>query len=131
MAIKQLGAGDSLIKGSIFRSFVHAFRGLTKLFGSERNARIHLSATVVVVVLGLFFEVSIIEWSLLLLAIGMVMGAEGLNTAIEHVVDLVSPEIREKAGLAKDIAAGGVLITAVCAAIVGLLIFGSKLRVLT
>lgn len=85
--------------------------------------QIHLIFVLLVVFSGILFCISITEWMLCLLAFGLVMGAEMMNTAIETIVDLVSPEYHKLAGRAKDIAAGAVLISSVFAAIVGLIIF--------
>jgi diacylglycerol kinase (ATP) len=87
-------------------------------------------ATVVVLVAGWFFEISRLEWCAVLAAIGLVLTAEGINTAIEAVVDLASPEQHLLAGRAKDVAAGAVLIAAVVAAVIGLLVFGPRVLAL-
>ena len=87
----------------------------------------HLAATLIVVLMGLTLKVSLIEWSLLTLTIALVLTAEAINTAIENLVDMVSPERKPQAGLIKDISAGAVLISALGAAIVGLIIFGPKI----
>ena len=106
----------------LLSSFRFAFKGVGKLF-NERNARIHLAAAVLVVAMGAYFQISSQEWVMVIFAIGLVMAAEGFNTALENIVDLISPEIHEKAGNAKDLAAGSVLITSIAAAIIGLIIF--------
>ena len=108
------------------QSFGYAFRGITEVFGSETNMKIHLVITALVIISGFVFAISIIEWMLCLLCIGLVVGAEMINTAIENVVDLVSPEQHPLAGKAKDIAAGAVLICAFISVIIGLLIFVPK-----
>jgi len=88
--------------------------------------KIHITITTLVVICGFVFSISLIEWMFCLLCIGMVMGAEMMNTAIENVVDLASPDHHPLAGKAKDIAAGGVLICAIISVIIGLLIFVPK-----
>lgn len=108
-------------------SFRHAFRGLSFVFRSEANAKIHLVVTLAVISAGLYFDLSIDEWCSVVLAIGLVLVAEVLNTAIEQLVDIVSPEHNESAGRVKDIAAGATLVTALAAAVVGILIFGPRL----
>ena len=105
------------------RSFGHAIRGIRFLIRSERHAQIHLLATATVVVCGLVISISAVEWCLVSLAIGLVWATEALNTAVERLVDLRSPQYNEVAGQAKDLAAGAVLLAAVAAAIVGLLVF--------
>ena len=106
------------------RSFGHAFRGLKILLQSQQNARIHAVATVVVVAAGAALGISPTEWALIVLAILCVWAAEAMNTAIEFLVDLVSPETHELAGKAKDVAAGAVLVAAIGAAVIGGFVFG-------
>ncbi len=100
------------------------------LLRTQTNARIHLAATVVVIGAGVGFEISRIEWVAVVIAIGLVGAAEGLNSAIEAAVDLTSPEHHPTAGRAKDLAAGGVLIAALAAVVVGVLVFGPRLLAL-
>jgi diacylglycerol kinase len=107
-------------------SFKYALRGIRMVIKSEKNMQIHLIVTLLVVVAGLFFVISATEWIACLLCIGLVMGAEMINTSIEKLVDLASPQKHELAGKAKDMAAGAVLICAIFAAAVGLIIFLPK-----
>ncbi len=109
------------------KSFLYAFKGLLFLFSTQANARIHFLALSVVVAAGFFLNISISEWCLCSLCIGMVLAAEAMNTAIESIVDLVSPDYHPLAGRAKDVAAAAVLLTAISAAIVGGLIFVPKI----
>lgn len=109
------------------QSFKYALKGIRLLFQSETNAKIHLAFTFLVIAGGLFFSVNSTEWCLLILAITMVLCAEGMNTAIEYLTDLVSPNFHELAGKTKDVAAGAVLITAIGAAIIGCIIFLPKI----
>ena len=104
-------------------SFKYAFRGIGLAFRSQHNLRIHLCATVLVVVLACWFDISITKWIAILLSIGFVLVAELFNTAIEELVNLVSPGHDKKAGLVKDLAAGAVLLSAITAAAVGLIVF--------
>ena len=108
------------------QSFGYASRGIRLVFSSEANMKIHILIAVVVVICGFFFNISISEWIYCLLCIGLVFSAEMINTAIENVVDLASPEHHELAGKAKDIAAGAVLICAIISVLIGLLIFVPK-----
>lgn len=108
-------------------SFGHAFRGLGFVMRDEPNARIHLVATLAVVGAGLYFGLSVDEWCSVSLAIGLVIATEILNTAIEELVDFVSPEHSASAGRAKDVAAAAALVAAGCAAVVGVLVFGPRL----
>ena len=105
------------------RSFHYAWNGLRTCARNEQNLRFHLVAAVVATGAGWAFDISRTEWALVCLCIGLVIGAEVMNTAIERLVDLVSPERQPLAGLVKDIAAGGVLVCAITAAVVGVIIF--------
>ena len=105
------------------KSFGYAFKGIASLLKKEHNAWIHCLAIVVVTSLGFYFHITPTEWCIVLLCFGMVLAAEGFNTAIERLVDLVSPERDPVAGDVKDVAAGAVLICAIAAAIIGCIIF--------
>tara|TARA_A100000171_G_scaffold37858_1_gene36977 strand:+ start:1438 stop:1803 length:366 start_codon:yes stop_codon:yes gene_type:complete len=105
------------------RSFKFAFRGLWQAMQHEHNFRVHLFASLLVVLLGFYFNLSQSEWLWIIAAIAMVLVAELFNSSIEKLVDMVSPEFNPKAGIIKDIAAAAVLITAIAAAIIGVLIF--------
>lgn len=109
------------------QSFKYAWKGIRLLFLSETNAKIHLAFTFLVIAGGLFFSINATEWCVLVLSIALVLCAEGMNTAIEFLTDLVSPNFHELAGKTKDVAAGAVLITAIGAAIVGCIIFLPKI----
>ncbi len=111
----------------VWRSFKFAFAGIRYVLRTQRNAQIHLTITIGVVVLGAWAGLSAGEWAILALTIGLVFAAEILNTAIEAVVDLVSPEFHPLAKIAKDSAAGAVLLLAIMAVAVGLLILGPPL----
>jgi len=108
------------------QSFGYAIRGIRHVFGTEANMKIHIAISVLVIICGIVFAISLSEWISCLLCIGLVVAAEMLNTAIENVVDLASPEQHPLAGKAKDIAAGAVLICAIISVIIGLLIFIPK-----
>ena len=105
------------------KSFGYAFKGIASLLKKEHNAWIHCIAIVVVTLTGLHFGITRTEWCIVCLCFGMVLAAEGFNTAIERLVDLVSPDFHPVAGDVKDVAAGAVLICAIAAAIIGLIIF--------
>jgi diacylglycerol kinase (ATP) len=106
-----------------FINFFYALEGISFLIKNERNPVIYLVVTFVTILSGLFVSLSRIEWSVLILAMSIVWMAEALNTAVELVCDEVSEEKRERLRRAKDVAAGGVLIVALGALIVGILIF--------
>jgi len=109
------------------KSFGHAFRGIRAALASETHLKIHVSVLFLVVAFGVWLQISTTEWLICLICFGGVISAELFNTAVESVVDLVSPEIQPLAGRAKDVAAGAVLVSAISAAIVGLIIFIPKL----
>ena len=93
---------------------------------SEKNMQIHLVVAVLVLIAGWLFNINTTEWLLCLLCFGLVFGAEMVNTAIETLVDLISPQKHELAGKAKDMAAGAGLLCALFAACIGLIIFVPK-----
>jgi diacylglycerol kinase (ATP) len=109
------------------RSFMYAFAGLRHLVQTQPNARIHVVATTAVIVAGIYFRVSRLEWCLLIISIVSVLAAETFNTALERLTDLVSPNYHLLAGQTKDLAAAAVLLTALGAVAVGLLIFLPKI----
>lgn len=111
------------------QSFVYAGRGIWSVFSSEPNMQIHIFISILVLIFGFVFQISATEWMLCLLCMGLVVGMEMINTAIENVVNLVSPDFHPLAGKAKDIAAGAVLICAIISVIVGLIIFLPKVWV--
>jgi diacylglycerol kinase (ATP) len=112
-------------------SFLYAFKGIYLLFGTQINAKIHLLVALFVLLLGFLFQLFWYEWALILFAIGLVFAMEAANTAIEFLVDLVSPQHNEQAGKVKDLAASAVLIAAITALVIGLLVFVPKfLRIL-
>ncbi len=104
-------------------SFRHAFRGLRYLAISQHNAWIHSAATVVVLALGFALKVSRTDWLWLTIAVALVWMAEAFNTAIEVLADEVSQEHRLRIGRAKDVAASGVLLAAIGAAMIGAMVF--------
>lgn len=105
------------------RSVGHALNGIAAMLRSQHNAWIHLVATAVAIIAAFWFALTRDEWIWLILAIVAVWTAEALNTAFELMCDVASPEFHPMVKQAKDVAAAAVLITAVGAAIVGLLIF--------
>lgn len=109
------------------KSFAHAKRGLGIFLRSTHNAWIHLAFLIVAIVLGVYFNIHPIEWLFIVLAAGMVLAAEAFNTAIEIHMDLTSPGHHPYARDTKDVAAAAVLITALAAAIVGIIIFGPRI----
>ncbi|HEY3227568.1 MAG TPA: diacylglycerol kinase family protein [Roseiflexaceae bacterium] len=104
-------------------SFRYAFAGIRYLLWTQRNAKIHTAIAIVAVALALLLRIDRGEWLALVLTIALVLGAEGVNTAVEAAVDLASPGYHPLAKIAKDVAAGMVLLIAIAAVIVGLIIF--------
>lgn len=109
------------------KSFAHAGRGIWLFIKTTPNAWIHLFIFAVAIGLGWFLHITYIEWILLILAGAFVLAAEAFNTAIEIDMNLTSPEYHPYARDTKDVAAGAVLISAIAAAVVGILIFSHYL----
>jgi diacylglycerol kinase (ATP) len=114
----------------LYRSFVYALRGLIHAVRSERNLKIHLLATVLVVAALIYFPVERWEIVAALTCIGVIWAAEMLNTAIEHLSDFVHPDHHEKIGRVKDIAAGGVMLMALIAVVIAVVVFGKHVQAL-
>lgn len=110
----------------LINSFKFAFKGIGSSLKSERNMKIHFTMMFLVIIAGMLFNISMWEWITCFILFGLVISLEMVNTAIEIVVDIVSPKYDVRAGRAKDIVAGAVLVNAIVAAIVGLLIFLPK-----
>ena len=108
-------------------SFKYAANGFKYAYQNEQNLVIHICITIVTVLCGFIFRLNNIEWLFILIMIGLVFCAELINTSIEAVVDLVSPEKHPLAKIAKDTASGAVLSLAVVAFIGGLCIFMTKI----
>jgi diacylglycerol kinase len=112
---------------SLLKSFQCAIQGVAYVFRTQRNAKFHAAALVVVLATAAWLQLPSLQWAVLILTAGLVFVAEVANTVIETLVDLVSPDYHELAGRAKDVAAGGVLSAAVLAAVVGLILMGPPL----
>lgn len=112
---------------TLVSSFGYAFQGLFYLFRTQRNAKIHGVAAVLIVALGLLLGIERAEWLAIAVMITLVLVTEGINTALEATVDLASPGYHELAKIAKDVAAGTVLLSAVGAVAVGALVFLPRL----
>lgn len=109
------------------KSFTYASNGLKVLFQEEHNSRIHLFATVCVIVAGVLLKLSILEWVAVAFAVGLVFSGEIFNSAIEDLADVVCPERDERIKKVKDLAAAAVLVNALTAAVIGLLVFVPKI----
>ncbi|MBP7212709.1 MAG: diacylglycerol kinase family protein [Anaerolineaceae bacterium] len=108
---------------SRINSFQAAFHGLAYVLKTQKNAWIHFAATIGVIALGIWLGISRLEWLAILLVIGLVWMAEFLNTALEAIVDLASPEIHPLARISKDVGAASVLLAAFIAIVIGGLVF--------
>lgn len=108
-------------------AFGHAFRGWGHVLKTQQNAWIHSLIASIVIALGVWLELSTRDWAIIVLTIAMVFTAEFINTAIEAVVDLASPNLHPLAKVGKDVGAGAVLVAALAAIVVGLLILGPPL----
>lgn len=111
---------------AFLRSFIFAFQGIAYVVRTQRNARIHALAAVLVLAAGISLHVTAVEWAVLCLAIGMVLSAEMVNTVAELAVDLLTQRRHPLAKAAKDVGAGAVLVAAIAAVGVGLAIFGPR-----
>ena len=107
-------------------SFKCAFAGIGHAFAEGRNFKVQFAVGLLAVVLGIVFSISPLEWALIVVCIGAVLGGECVNTAIEAVVDLVSPGYNELAKHAKDCAAGAVLVSSMASVVVAACIFLPK-----
>lgn len=111
----------------LYRSFLYAIEGFQYTVLHEQNMVIHILMAFLVIVAGLLFQISLTEWLICFLLIGLVMTAELINTSIEAVVDLVSPNYSPLAKIAKDTAASAVMVFSITALLAGVLIFGPKI----
>ncbi|HOP57877.1 MAG TPA: diacylglycerol kinase family protein [Bacteroidales bacterium] len=115
-------------KTGIIGSFACAFKGLLVLVKEERNALIQLVLLILVVVLGIVLNISKGDWLYIIIVSGFVVTSECFNTAVENLSDIITREQDERIKKIKDLAAGGVLIAAIAAAITGLLVFVPELK---
>ena len=112
---------------SFVAGFGYAFHGLWYALRTQRNARVHLAFAIMVTIVGILLQIPAVEFALLYVAIAGVFIAEMFNTVIEICVDLAQPEYHPLARIAKDVAAGAVLLSAMLAIVIGLFIFGPYL----
>lgn len=112
---------------NLIASFGFALEGIAHAFRTQRNFKLHLGITALVIVAGVALGISVEQWAILAVTIALVLQAELVNTALEAVVDHVAPEFHALAKVAKDCAAGAVFLCAITAVVVGLLILGPKL----
>lgn len=108
------------------RSVGFAYRGAIFLIKTEASVKIQVVLALLVTLAGIFFEISRIEWIMQIICIGLVIGLEGINTAIENIADFIHPEIHPKIGRIKDISAGAVFLAAISSFVVALIIYIPK-----
>ena len=108
------------------QTFKHAINGIIYVFKKEQNFRIHISATILVIIAGFFFSIDKTEWMIIVIAITIVTAFEMANSAIEYISNFVSEDYNEKIKRIKDASAGAVLISAIGAVVLGLFIFLPK-----
>ena len=106
---------DKTFLSGRFKSVGFAFRGALKLISTEHSIMVQTSASVLLIIAGFYFDISHEEWLIQTLAIGLVLGIEGINTAVEKVADFIHPEFHERIGFIKDISAGAVFFAAMAA----------------
>ena len=110
-----------------WKNFKYAFDGLQYAFQTQNNFRIQLIIGCIVVAAGFWLSINTLEWILIILCIGLVLTLEVLNTALEEIVNFISPDFHPLAGKIKDLSAAAVLIIAIIAAIIGMVIFLPKM----
>ena len=123
----QQKLGKTVKQPGFWRSVSYAWEGLVYTVQTQRNARIHLVVGSLVFVVAGWLNLDTVRWGVLVLTIGGVLAAETINTTVEAIVDLLSPDWHAQAKVAKDVAAAGVLILSLTAIVIGLLILGPPL----
>ena len=108
-------------------SFVYALQGIKSAYKSEQNLLIHTIVAILIIALGIILQLSLLEFAIIFVVIGLVMTAEMINTSIEYAIDMAMPSIHPLAKIAKDVASGAVLFSAFIAIIVGSLIYIPKI----
>jgi diacylglycerol kinase (ATP) len=113
---------ETLFTGRL-KSMGFAYKGAVKLITTEHSVMVQCSLAVLIIIAGFYFNISHEEWLIQTLAIGLVLGVEGLNTAVEKIADFIHPEYHERIGFIKDIAAGAVFFAAMTAIVIGCIIY--------
>ena len=114
-------------RSPLYKSFGYAFEGIFNTIKDERNIKIHLTVTILVIIFGFLLNISLSEWFVCILLFAIIIPLELVNTAIEAVVDMVCTDYNPLAKKAKDAAAGAVLVAAILSAVIGGIIFFPKL----
>lgn len=112
---------------NVFSSFKNAFDGIKNAFATEYHMVIHSYFAIAVIISGVLFQISYVEWLICLLLIGAVFALELINTAIEAIVNMITTDYNFYAKVAKDTSAGAVLVMSIASAVIGLIIFVPKL----
>ena len=111
----------------LIKSFKYAFEGILTGIKEEQNMKIHITIMILVIIFGIMLKISTTEWIICITLFGLVISMELVNTAIENTVDLITKEKNQQAKIAKDVAAGAVLTSAIASTVVGLIIFVPKI----
>ncbi|PHS64065.1 MAG: diacylglycerol kinase [Flavobacterium sp.] len=117
---------NSFIKGRI-KGIYYALKGSYLLIKQEASIKVQAVIAILITIAGFYFHISTTEWMFQVLAIGLVMGTEGINTAIEEIADFIHPEQHPKIGLIKDLSAGAVFLTALAAIVIACIIYIPKI----
>src|SRR5204863_688620 len=123
--VENADGGANSVPWKALAAIRNAMRGVGFMF-SELSIRFLAAGTLATLAAGAYFSISALEWCAAVLALSLIWAAEGMDTALERLTDLVSPDFHPLAGMAKDIAAGAVLLAAIGAVVVGVIIFGPR-----
>lgn len=115
---------------SLLKSFANAFAGMAYFFTNDRNGKIHLAITVIVIAASVALQVSAIEWMIVLLCIALVISLEMLNSALEKLCDLVEANYHSTIKVIKDVSAAAVVLSAIISVVIGIIIFLPKIILL-
>jgi len=116
---------NSFFSGRL-KSISFAVKGALKLIATEHSIMVQFFIAIIMTIAGFYFHITATEWLFQILAIGLVMSIEGLNTAVEKIADFIHPEYHERIGFIKDISAGAVFFAAITAIVIGLIIYVPK-----
>ena len=116
---------NSFITGRL-KSVGYAVKGAIKLITTEHSVMVQFTLAIIMIIAGFYFDIDRYEWMMQILAFGLVLDIESLNTAVEKIADFVHPEFHDRIGFIKDIAAGAVMFAALAAMAIGLLIYVPK-----
>lgn len=117
---------ETLFTGRL-KSMVFAFKGAVKLITTEHSVMVQFSLAILMIIAGLYFDITKTEWMFQIFAFGLVLSIEGLNTAVEKIADFIHPDYHERIGFIKDIAAGAVFFAAMTAIAIGFFIYLPRL----